>query len=467
MLDFKELALDGLEFEQLIRELLFNKGLRIYWSGKGPDGGKDLICVEQSGETFAATQKTWLIQCKHKAHSGNSVGISDLDDIVDSCSQHNATGYVLATSTQPSSSVVARLEGITSNPRNNITATYWDSVKIEQLLTTAKYWNLAQRFFPVSANSNNWKIYATEKPNHWVANYKGYYFHLTNRIGSGSSGHLETIANRIQDIENIKFPPKHFIRLRAVYYDDKNGGYTWYIDYMHPHNQEPVITVPIIKETLGHEDVLEDHQMHYFDVNIVQYLEHSDHYDPDHYDYYDDNIENFLVGGERKRDWKVWERDFRSQQELDNSKEHFRKLSFDNMITAFQKIPFLKIIRSENATIEHLSKFCNLRNWNEVLEETDLIDDRFFSAWILLRVYDEKEFIKLIEKLPLDIDSNFRVTKVYVFTPSGFDKDEDKMFEITFSLFPTKITSEVVGRKLLNKYFEEIAISINQYKNEN
>ena len=46
MLDFKELPQDGEAFEQLIRELLFSYGMTVEWSGRGPDGGRDLICCE-------------------------------------------------------------------------------------------------------------------------------------------------------------------------------------------------------------------------------------------------------------------------------------------------------------------------------------------------------------------------------------------------------------------------------------
>ena len=45
MLDFKEIK-DGTQFEIFIRELLIAYGLRTYWSGVGPDGGKDLLCIE-------------------------------------------------------------------------------------------------------------------------------------------------------------------------------------------------------------------------------------------------------------------------------------------------------------------------------------------------------------------------------------------------------------------------------------
>jgi hypothetical protein len=162
MLDFKELPQDGEAFEQLIRELLFSYGMTVEWSGRGPDGGRDLICRESLKSLIAPTNRTWLVQCKHFAHANRSVGVDDLDNIVDSCAHHNATGYPLVCSTQPSSAVVNRLEGITTNPGNSITATFWDGVTIERLLSQPRHCAIAQRFFPVSAS--NWRIYATERP---------------------------------------------------------------------------------------------------------------------------------------------------------------------------------------------------------------------------------------------------------------------------------------------------------------
>jgi len=197
-LNFKELPVDGQAFEQLIREVVFGLGLHVQWSGKGPDGGRDLICRETLAGVFATANRTWLVQCKHFAHASRSVGASDLDDVVDSCIQHGATGYVLACSTQPSSAVVSRLEGITGNPANQITATYWDAIHIERLLSNPKMWALAQHFMPASAG--DWKIYATTRPNEFVAHYKGYFINLSNRIGSWSEGHLESVAARIADI---------------------------------------------------------------------------------------------------------------------------------------------------------------------------------------------------------------------------------------------------------------------------
>lgn len=181
-MDFKELPSDGQAFEQLVRELLFSSGLHVEWSGRGPDGGRDLICRETLLGQFAPQTQTWLIQCKHKAHSGDSVSVNDLDDIVTSCSQHNAAGYVLACSTQPSSAVVNRLEGISKNPSSPLSAVCWDGVMLERLLSQPRQWAIAQRFMPKSCGA--WQVFATEAPNDFIAHYAGYVFHLTNRIGS-------------------------------------------------------------------------------------------------------------------------------------------------------------------------------------------------------------------------------------------------------------------------------------------
>jgi hypothetical protein len=293
MLDFTELSDNGQDLELLIRELLFSIGYKVYWSGRGPDGGRDLVCIEETNSIFLKTSKKWLIQCKHKAKSGNSVGIADLDDIITSCVQHECDGYVLVTSTQPSSAVVSRLEQITSNDKTPIIATYWDSVELERRLRTAQQWNIAQRFFPKSASG--WQIFASERPNHWTANFNGYYFHITNRIGSSCQFYLDTIESKLEQLIKYPLPEKHFFRLRSVYFDDKHGTFVWYVDYMHPNAQQPIYTEEHLTEELPQE------WNDSYDIKIRGYLEHSDHYDPDHYDFYDRYMGQFILGMYRPR----------------------------------------------------------------------------------------------------------------------------------------------------------------------
>lgn len=472
MLDFTELSGDGQDLELLIRELLFRQGFSVHWSGKGADGGRDLVCVEKRGSFFQQDERSWLIQCKHNANSGKSVGVADLDDISDSCIHHRCQGYLLVCSTQPSSAVVNRLEGISNNPQNSIVASYWDSVKIEQLLSTPKNWSLAQRFFPISAAAEDWQIYATDMPNQWVVTYKGYYFHLRNRIGSHRSYHLESIKQRIADLEAIDLPKKHFLRPRSVYYDDKNGGYEWYVDYMYPNNERAITGSAQIADALGDGYALEDGQCYTFHIKLRSYLEHSDHYDPDHYDYYgSDSIPR--NGGPRSNEsYEEYEESQDSKERLLKDVEEERVRGFDKLCKELEQIPFVQLIRKCNSYIEYLDRFYIQKNWSEVIEELKIENDRFFSAWFFIRVADDDAFHDLVSYFSQGVDKHFRLTRAHVYVPaddpkhSVRDDDDDLLYELTLSLHPSLIGSKVTGRNLLNEYFEELADSVAAYRNE-
>ena len=60
MLDFKELSKDGQDLELLTREILFSLGHRVYWIGRGPDSGKDLVFIEEYKSIFAPSSKRVL-----------------------------------------------------------------------------------------------------------------------------------------------------------------------------------------------------------------------------------------------------------------------------------------------------------------------------------------------------------------------------------------------------------------------
>lgn len=293
MLDYTELSNNGQGLEQLLREMLFSFGLKVYWSGNGPDGGKDLICIEEDNSIFVKSSKKWLVQCKHKAISGASVGISDLDDIVTSCTQFGCDGYLLVTSTQPSSSVVRRLEDITSNHSSSILATYWDGVDIERKLRTPSQWHIAQHFFPNSASG--WQIFSSDRPNHWSASFKGYYFHITNRIGSVYTIHLDKIEEIVSVLDEIELPEGHLLRLRSVFFDDKSGTYMWYVDYLYPYGSEP------LAEDEDFENIISGDWCDGFDVHSHCYLSESDHYDRDHYDFYYRYMGQFILGTRRPK----------------------------------------------------------------------------------------------------------------------------------------------------------------------
>ncbi len=454
MLDFTELSKNGEDLELMTRELLFAMGYYVYWSGRGPDGGRDLICYENRRSDFLPDRRSWLIQCKHHAHSGAAVGIAELDNVVDSCTQHGANGYLLVTTTVPSSAVVERLESISDNPATAIVATYWDQVRLEHLLTSPTTWKVAQRFLPVSANRNGWQVYATESPNHWIVIYKGYYLHATNRISSTLFS-LESVAARIEAMEAIKLPKDHFIRPRGVYYDDKNGNFTWYLDYMHPREEEPVLSSAKIKRILGDGYALEDGQFYTFDVQVKGYFRFSDHYDPDHYEYYIPFVDNFVRGSVRA---SPTDRNIEYEHNAALAKEDrkVRDEAFSILIEALNRTPGVRVARALNARIEEISRFSRLYDWSGIIEDIDFEVDTFFSAWFLLVPDSEERLLAVVRKLPQGVSAHFRLTRAYVIVPGGGYDPNDVVYELRLSVL-AEMPNRFVIRKLLNDYFLEIA----------
>lgn len=460
MLDFKELSADGNDFELLVREILFEKGLKVYWSGKGPDGGKDLICIEESKSIIQNTEMRWLVQCKHNANSGKSVGINDLDAISDSCSQHNCTGYLLVCSTYPSTGVVNRLEGITAN--TGIKTTYWDSVKLERMLKTPKTWTIAQRFFNKSSKKIDWQVYATEYPNRWIANYDGYYLHLANRIGSDESMHFDIIEAKLKEMKSLKLLEDHMLCPRAIYYDDKHGDYVFFIDYLFPYNSKQIYDIEDFKAALGHQQIFNG-QWFTFDLQEYSYFKYSDHYDINHYDFYIPYLENYNYGHERsnnnvRKSVNGDEEIIKLEEDISGDNEVFINNDFEQLIEAFNSLKFVSLIRGINSNIEYLDQFHSQFYWNDIIDNMQLNPDLFFSSRIIFDCDDIKELTVLISQFPNSVECRVDFSQRHL--PPNYD---ESVYELTFSLHPYNVKNKVVGRKLLNELFKECTEIINSY----
>lgn len=307
MINFKELAQDGIGFEQMVRELLIRSGFEVHWTGVGPDSGRDLVVIEKSKGMIAGFNRKWLVSCKHYANSGKSVGINDVQDITDACEAIGAQGYLLVTSTQPSSAVVKRFEEI--EQRGKLVVKYWDSIEIEKRLNTPNTFPIISLFFPETSKSMLWKIYNTNSPDFWVANYKDYYIYMGSRTANSfpSLEDIEVIVNKLESIELPKSDKwsSHKIRVRAVYFDNKHEHYCVFADYLFPIGEEEFVLKPSQIDSY-----LDDGSGLYSEGNFEWYLTNwdikyiptnqmSEHFHSDHKDYYTKYISNFKVGYER------------------------------------------------------------------------------------------------------------------------------------------------------------------------
>lgn len=458
MLDFKELSVNGNDFELLMRELLFNMGMQVYWSGKGPDGGKDLLCIETIKGHLSEVVKRWLVQCKHTAHAAKAVSNNNLAGIVEACNQHDATGYLLVCSTYPSSATIELLKGVEESKHNHITsAKYWDNVTIERLLSTPKNWPIAQRFFPLSANKQRWQVYATENPNHWIVNYRGYYFHLSNRIGSYGEMHFSNIEKRIKEFEKLPFPQKHWLRPRALYYDDKNGNYTFYLDYLIPYNEKPFMNHSTIKRLLHDGEVI-DGQFYKFDIYIYTYMDSSDHFDLDHYDYYRPFVGTFVTGFNRvdqryitlvNQD-VIWLSDDKNTPWITDS--------FNRLEVAFSKLEFIQVIRTINCKIEYLDCLAEREDWSYAMSDMSHEVDQFFSARFIFNVSNKVKLDKLIRYIPLSFEKRVELYKRLIYLP---DMEEhqvpNEVYELVIIIDPMIVRNKEEVRLKINEWFDEIS----------
>ncbi|MDB2153822.1 restriction endonuclease [Clostridium butyricum] len=161
LIDFKEIPCANVSngnqdtFELFARDFFETLGFKIIENpDRGQDGGRDLIIEEQRTGYLDTTNIRWLVSCKHKIFSGNSVLDKDEINILDRVTSHNCNGFIGFYSTLPSSGLNKTLINLKDNRK--IELQIFDCKKIEQILCSSdKYLKLIQRYFPKSFKQLN------------------------------------------------------------------------------------------------------------------------------------------------------------------------------------------------------------------------------------------------------------------------------------------------------------------------
>ena len=218
-----------------------------------------------------------------------------------------AEGFLLVCSTQPAASVVKRLEELEGEGK--LLARYWDAIELEKRLSVPALFPLIHQFLPVSGSLQPWKIYNSEtSPAHWAANFRSYFFYLTCRISNAFPDlhEVEVIADRL---ESVPLPGSdfgsHYLRLRAVYFDDKHEQFSVFVDYLYPDGHEDDVLPPeqlqsILRSGYGlHSDSDGSWYTTYWDVRYVSANPYSDPFNVDSAMYYEPYMSNFRVGSSR------------------------------------------------------------------------------------------------------------------------------------------------------------------------
>lgn len=308
MIDFSELPQDGIKFEQLIRELLVLEGFETHWTGVGQDGGRDLVVTEKLTGALSKYKRKWLVSCKHNANSGKSVGRKQAGNISEDCRAIGAEGYILACSTQPSSSLISRLGEIEKN--QGILTKVWDSIEIENRLSKPNTFKLIHTFFQKSSKNYQWKIYNAFSPAFWAANFKEYFLYLSCRHSNKYPylDSIEAIASILEEVPIFKdqenWWDSHYLRPRAVYYDDKHSNHIAYVDYIFPEETKDKVINPQKLENIlsaafrKHE--YKRMNLPFWDILYLEERTTSDSFKLDHKRFYEPYLKDFEIGSARK-----------------------------------------------------------------------------------------------------------------------------------------------------------------------
>ncbi len=116
---------------------------------RGPDGGRDLIVVEERPGLLGSTSFRWLVSCKHNAHSGSAVPSSEEPDVAGRLTRFRAQGFLGFYSTLPASSLTLALEQYRQTSQSEISIL--DRALIEhELMENLRLRMVFQRYFPES-----------------------------------------------------------------------------------------------------------------------------------------------------------------------------------------------------------------------------------------------------------------------------------------------------------------------------
>ncbi len=150
-LDFSKLLPStppGETFQGLVRLMGQRLRMVVEWSGRGADGGRDLIFVETQSGPINARSVRWLVSCKDNSESKRSVTERDVGSVSDKVKQHKCDGFLLATTTTASTGLKEMLDTLDIAAGGTIQTKVWDCFEITQMLLSSEFTDLLLQFFP-------------------------------------------------------------------------------------------------------------------------------------------------------------------------------------------------------------------------------------------------------------------------------------------------------------------------------
>lgn len=156
-LEFEELSDDADKFEDLVadyfREIqkdkilgISVKDIEILQSGKGADGGRDILIIFQLTDSVISFERKWVVQCKFYKDNVSKSHLSDVN-IPSLIHEYGADGYLLVCRKGVNSSLTNMFENLRKNCRFGYSYEVWKGNELKRRIRDMGE-SLIQRYFP-------------------------------------------------------------------------------------------------------------------------------------------------------------------------------------------------------------------------------------------------------------------------------------------------------------------------------
>jgi desulfoferrodoxin (superoxide reductase-like protein) len=105
------------------------------------------------------------------------------------------------------------------------------------------------------------------------------YHNFIKELAESVIGDIVGLDKKAQEVPHA-YTPNHYIKLRHLHFDDKNGSFALHVDYIHDEREPPVFSEENIKTMLGDGTVQHHGQVQWVEVRVHKALCSSDYFSP-------------------------------------------------------------------------------------------------------------------------------------------------------------------------------------------
>lgn len=142
--NFEDLVADY--FREVKQDNEYNvESVEVKQTGKGPDGGRDILVTLVVHDSIMPFKRTWVVQCKFQENDIGKSGISDVN-IPTLIHEYAANGYLLVCKKDVNSKLTESFERLNDGCRLGFKYHYWSG---NNLLNRVRLKDkLIERYFP-------------------------------------------------------------------------------------------------------------------------------------------------------------------------------------------------------------------------------------------------------------------------------------------------------------------------------